>query len=62
MTNNPEQKQKRVKVEGSFDPATGNYRLEGVLRGEMPPRRRNFDSYGDMIEAVEKANPGREVG
>lgn len=50
---------KKLTVESSYIPQTGKYRIDAVQGGEMP-RRRNYDSHGELIAAVEKKN-GRPV-
>jgi hypothetical protein len=52
---------KKITIEATYYPRQNQYRLDGVRGGEMPKHRRNFESHAEMIEAVEKANPGCEV-
>ena len=54
------EKKQRISVESSFDPRTGKYKINSTSRGTMP-KKRTYDSHGELIAAVEKANPGYEV-
>lgn len=50
----------RVHIESSYHPGRG-YHLDGASKDIKFPRRRWYDSHADMIEAVERVNPGIEI-
>lgn len=50
----------KVAIESSYHPGKG-YHLDGASRDIKLPRRRWYESHGDMIKAVEKLNPGIEI-
>jgi len=51
-----------VRIETEMRPhdPRGEYHILGIDAGTLP-RERWFETYGDMIEAVEHANPGHDV-
>lgn len=50
---------KLVKIESSYHPGKG-YHLDGASKEIKMPRRRWYDSHGDMLEAVARLNPDCE--
>lgn len=51
----------RVRIESSFHPGRNQYHLDGASREIRLPRRRWYDSHADMLDAIEKLNPGIEI-
>ena len=50
---------KTVRIESSYHPGKG-YHLDGASREIKMPRRRWFDSFEEMMAAVERLNPDVE--
>lgn len=50
----------RIEVQMVPNDKRGEYHILGIDEGNLP-RQRWFDTHGDMIEAVEKVNPGCDV-
>jgi hypothetical protein len=50
---------KIVRIESSYHPGKG-YHLDGASREIKMPRRRWFDSFEEMMAAVERLNPDVE--
>lgn len=57
----PIKETKYIQVETSYDPRTQRYTIVALLNGGTMSRRRHYDSHGEALEAVERANPGYEA-
>lgn len=51
----------KISIESSYHPNRQQYHLDGASRDCRFPRQRWFDSHAEMIEAVERVNPGVEI-
>lgn len=56
-----ERVKKDVHVEIEYHPTTRRYRLIGATPEVKIPRRRYYDSHGEVLEAIEAANPGYDA-
>lgn len=50
----------KVKIDSSYHPGRNQYHIDGASREIKFPRRRWYNSHGEMMEALARVNPDVE--